>query len=372
MSILASQNIALDDMYSTLPSSRFFLRSFRTFFETKVVIVAVLVRCMIWVQIIAVLQDSDNLTMGRTVYLMRKYCRKVLKMLSPDEEILCYNKHLPPHDVRSYFTAELHNVNLDDNYKLWHHNPLLQGMHLLDLIIQNDGGYTRSMLTNGVSILHLYSALKAEGFVKPHDSDIPLFELLESIINPKKKPTAPAARGRYSASSLNEVVREAKLVSEYLGVVKRRRGKGGKPFKAFRSGKKILSEAGPLYFSLFEQYLSNMGEDVPLSSSELVDTICNITQKGMFETRALSLAALKLARIFNSLSLRIAAAFPQLTTTVRIGRDYPPDGICADPVKVSSLAAACQMEINIRILSQLDHLERIKSACCESSARKSV
>jgi len=116
MSILASQNIALDDMYSTLPSSRFFLRSFRTFFETKVVIVAVLVRCMIWVQIIAVLQDSDNLTMGRTVYLMRKYCRKVLKMLSPDEEILCYNKHLPPHDVRSYFTAELHNVNLDDNY----------------------------------------------------------------------------------------------------------------------------------------------------------------------------------------------------------------------------------------------------------------
>jgi len=111
---------------------------------------------------------------------------------------------------------------------------------------------------------------------------------------------------------------------------------------------------------------------VPLSSSELVDTICNITQKGMFETRALSLAALKLARIFNSLSLRIAAAFPQLTTTVRIGRDYPPDGICADPVKVSSLAAACQMEINIRILSQLDHLERIKSACCESSARRSV
>jgi hypothetical protein len=247
MDNLVGQQLTLDDVYINLPSLKMFLRSFFSFFQTKVVSVALLVRCMIWAQIISVLQDSDELTMGRTIYIMRKYCRQVLALQSPDEEVLCYSAHLPPRKARTFFINDNVNVNLDDDYKYFHHNPLLQGMHLLDLIIQNEGGTTRSLLANGVSLFQLYSAMKKEELVIPEIHDIPIVDLLLSTAGLSKDSVSKISRGNYRSSAMREIDQEAKSMEEYFGRMKRRRNRSGRPsVKVYSSGRKFLTTAGVL------------------------------------------------------------------------------------------------------------------------------
>jgi hypothetical protein len=318
------------------------------------------VRCMIWVQIISVLQDSEELTMGRTIYIMRKYCRKVLELQSPDEEILCYSAHLPPREVRTFVINDNVNVNLDDNYKLFHHNPLLQGLHLLDLIIQNEAGMNSTFLANGVSLFRLYSAMKNEGLVAPEIYDIPIIDLLLSTVGLSRESAAEISRGNYLSSSLHEVERQAKSMEEYFGPIKRRtKWKGRASVRVYSSGKKIMPTAGVLYFLLFEQDLSTLYGERPSTSSELVECIAQIVTEGLFEKRTLSLSAIKFGRIFNGVYLRIASMFPELIEKARSSGIYLQNGICEDPYKLSGMANLYKMEINARILGKLDKIDSL-------------
>lgn len=360
MNILAAQQLTLEDIYINFPSSKMFLCSFYSFFQTKVVSVALLLRCMIWVQIISVLQDTDELRMSRTIYIMRKYCRRVIQLLSPDEEVLCYSAHLPPCGAREIFIDDNVNINLDDNYKLFHHNPLLQGMHLLDLIIQNEAGMSRTLLSNGFSLLRLYSAMKKEGLVTKEIFDIPIIDLLLCTVDRSREFVTELSRGSYLSSFLREIEQEANSMKEYFCPTRRRRNRRGRSsVRVYSSGKKILSTAGALYFFLFEQDLSTLDGEKPSSSSELVETIAQIVTEGSFNKRTLSLSAVKFGRIFNGVYLRIASMFPELVESAHSTGMYPRNGICKDPPKVSALAGTCKTEINSRIFEQLDKIDNL-------------
>lgn len=357
MSCLVAQQSTLDDIYVNFPSSKIFLRSFYSFFQTKDISVALLVRCMMWLRIISVLQDSDGLTMGRTIYILRKYCRKVLELQSPDDEVICYSAHLPPHEARTFVIADNACVNLDDNYKLFHHNPLLQGLHLLDLIIQNEGGMNRTILSNGVSLFRLYSAMKQERLVASEINGIPIVDLLMSNTGLNRDSATAISRGNYRSSDILEVERQVKSAAEYFSPIKvRRHRRGRQSVRVYTSGKKIPTTASALYFYLFEHDLSTLDGEMPLSSSELVETVAQLVTEGLFEKRTLSLSAVKFGRIFNGVYLRIAAMFPELTQRIRSSDIYPRNGICEEPSKVSMLASVYKMEINAWILAQLDNI----------------
>jgi len=107
--------------------------------------------------------------MGRTVYIIRKYCRRAISMVSPDDDILYYKHFLPPISERKFGIAEITNIDFEEWYIVWHHIPLLQGMFLLDIIIQNDGGFNNLLVPCG-AILSILDFLKADESIIPNST----------------------------------------------------------------------------------------------------------------------------------------------------------------------------------------------------------
>ena len=261
---------------------------------------------MIWLQIIEVMQDKDNLTMGRIIYLTRQSTNKYLDFFN-------FNGDYLKDRQRGVEFFNILESNLEDGekisnsqfkeYELYNNNPFLTGARLLDLMVSSSG--LDGLMEIPKFMCHLYNALKSEGYIK---QEIPFLEIFINTFrnflfsNYNQVPS----RGNFLNSSLIK----SNYSLDYISALKR----GDLTGSSIRT--KMCKIEKKTFGALKGESLSKLVKILEcdftqlnakdLSIMDLVDSIEDITYSEIFcENRVLSLHCLKCLRIFYSIYIRL-------------------------------------------------------------------